>query len=140
MPKAGSFTTQALIGGEVVPALDGKTTESVNPATGRHLADIADCGTADIDKAVKSARISFESGSWSRRSPAERKGVLLEFADLIEKNTTELAMLDTLDAGKPITDTTDIDIPETARIIRWYAELADKVFGKISQLGLRISG
>jgi gamma-glutamyl-gamma-aminobutyraldehyde dehydrogenase len=106
------FRTKAFIDGKFVNASSGKTYVSVNPATGQPLAKIASCDDADVDLAVKAARRSFEQGVWSKRSPAERKHVLLHFADLLEKNLAELALLDCLDAGKPITDCMTIDVPD----------------------------
>lgn len=129
------FRTKAFIDGKYVNAASGKTYVSVNPATGKPLADIASCGPADLDKAVKAARRTFEAGVWSRRSPAERKHVLLRFADLIEKNLPELALLDCLDAGKPITDCMTMDLPDSVECFRWHAESIDKEFERVSPTG-----
>ena len=85
------FRTQAFIDGKFVNAGSGQTYVSVNPATGKPLAKIASCDSADVDRAVKAARRSFEKGVWSKRSPAERKHVLLHFADLLEQSLGELA-------------------------------------------------
>lgn len=89
----------------------------------------------DVDKAVRAARASFESGEWSGLSPAQRKAVLLRWADLLEAHTEELAALDCIDAGKPITECLNTDMPATIDTFRWYAEAIDKVFGKISPTG-----
>src|SRR5512137_1046519 len=83
------FRTQAFIDGRYVDAASGKTYVSVNPATGKPLASIAACEAADVNAAVKAARRSFDQGVWARRSPAERKHVLLRFAELVEKNLGE---------------------------------------------------
>ena len=107
------FRTKAFIDGKFVNAVSGQTFASINPATGKPLAQIASCDTADVDRAVKAARRSFEQGVWAKRSPAERKQLLLHFADLLEKNLSELALLDCLDAGKPITDCLTMDVPDT---------------------------
>ena len=125
-------STQAFIGGNHVAAASGKTFSSVNPATGRELAQIADCGEADVDLAVAAARSAFDAGPWSTMAPAERKRLMLRFAALIEQNATELATLETLESGKPIADTAEIDLPDTVTTIRWHAELADKVFDQVS--------
>src|SRR4051812_7390862 len=95
------FETRAFIDGKFVDAQSGKTFETINPATGQVLARVAEGDAADIDRAVTAARAAFEKGSWSKMAPRERKKVLLKFADLIEKNLTELAVMETLDCGKP---------------------------------------
>src|SRR3546814_14068752 len=77
----------------------------------------------DVDRAVKAARAAFEDGRWSRLAPAGRKKVMLRWAELIEQHTTELALLETLDMGKPIGDSSRIDIPAVANCSRWYAEI-----------------
>jgi gamma-glutamyl-gamma-aminobutyraldehyde dehydrogenase len=127
-----TIRTQAFIDGKFVDALDGATFESLAPATGQVIAKVAACGDADVDRAVAAARAAFEGGSWSRLSPTERKAVLLKFADLIEANSAELATTEAIDGGKPITDCRDFDLPDVLKTIRWYAEAADKVFGKTS--------
>lgn len=126
---------QAYIDGQFTDASDAATFETLNPATGKAIANIAACGPADVDRAVVSARTAFESGAWSKADPNVRKNTLLRFADLIEKNVAELAELETLDAGKPITDCRDFDLPDVINTLRWYAEAIDKVFGKTSPTG-----
>ena len=123
-----SFNTQAIIGGKAVSALSEKTFSTENPATGKPLADITACQSEDVDRAVRAARQVFEKGDWSRRAPAERRRVLHRFADLIEKNTLELALLEALEAGKPISECVNTDIHETAECIRWHAEATDKLY------------
>ncbi len=130
-----SFQTKAFIGGRTLSALSGKTFSTENPATGQPLADIAECDEKDVAIAVQCARKAFEDGSWSRMSPADRKRILFKFADLIEKHEAELAVTESLEAGKPITDCVTIDIPETVGCIRWHAEAADKIYDQISQTG-----
>ena len=127
--------TQAFIGGRYVDSLSGLTFPRVNPATGQPLADVAAGDTRDIDAAVASARAAFEAGSWSKQSPAARKKVLLKFADLILANLEELALLETLDTGKPIRDSLSVDIPAAARCIQWYAEAIDKIYGEVAPTG-----
>jgi len=127
--------TRAYIDGAFVDAANGETFDNLNPATGQVLNKVAACSAEDIDKAVAAARRSFESGSWSRLAPAERKAILLRFADLIEKHTDELALIDSIDAGKIITDGREADLPDVVLTIRWYAEAIDKVFGKVSPTG-----
>lgn len=125
-------TTDAVIGGALVPALSGERRDSIDPATGRVLAQVAECDAEDVDAAVGAARTAFESGAWSHAAPAHRKQVLLRLAQLITTHADELALLDSLDAGKLITDTTQFDIPGSAAILQWYAEAIDKLYGEIA--------
>ena len=83
-----TLRTQAYIGGAFVDAADGATFDSVAPGTGQVIAKIAACGDADVDRAVAAARTAFDAGAWSRIDPADRKSVLLAFADLIEAKPT----------------------------------------------------
>ena len=124
--------TQAFIDGEFTDALDHATFDSLAPATGAVIAQVAAGGEADVDRAVRAARAAFTRGDWSRMAPADRKSVLLRFADLIEAHGEELALVEAIDAGKPITDCRGLDLPDVLGTIRWYAETADKVFGKTS--------
>jgi len=130
-----TFRTQAFIDGAFRDAASGKTFATENPATGQAIADVAAGDAADIDAAVKASRLAFEDGRWSRRAPADRKQVLLRFADAIETNLEELATLDALEAGKPITDCRDVDLPDAVRTFRWYAEAIDKVFDAVAPTG-----
>jgi gamma-glutamyl-gamma-aminobutyraldehyde dehydrogenase len=130
-----TFRTDAFIDGTFRPAASGARFATENPATGRQLAEVAAGDIEDIDIAVRAARRAFDAGVWSKRSPTERKQVLLRFADLLEANLQELAQLEALDAGKPITDCRDVDIPETVRTFRWYAEALDKVFDAVAPTG-----
>jgi gamma-glutamyl-gamma-aminobutyraldehyde dehydrogenase len=130
-----TFRTDAFIDGTFRPAQSGARFVTTNPATGRPLAEIAAGDAADIDVAVKAARRAFDDGRWSRRSPADRKAVLLRFADLLEANREELAMLDSLEAGKPITDCREVDVPDAIRTFRWFAEAIDKVFDAVAPTG-----
>lgn len=127
--------TQAFIDGEFVDAVSGETFESFAPGTGEVLTTIAAGDTADIDRAVASSREAFNSGSWSQLPPADRKAVLLKFADLIEANADELATIEALDGGKPISETREFDLPDVLNSFRWYAEAIDKVYGKVSPTG-----
>ncbi len=124
--------TQAFVNGRFVDAVDGSTFDTLAPGNGQRLASIASCSQPDIDAAVVAARTAFEAGSWSQSSPAHRKGVLFALADLIESHTDELATLESVDAGKPITECREGDLPDVVSTMRWYAEAIDKVFGKVS--------
>ena len=129
------YRTQAFIDGAFVDAASGETFVTENPATGNAITSVAAGGAEDIDRAVAAARRSFEDGRWSRMAPADRKTVLLRFAGLIEANADELATLDSLEAGKPITDTREVDLPETVKTFRWYAEAIDKIFDAVAPTG-----
>lgn len=126
------LTTQAFIDGEFVNSFDGSTLKAYNPATGQMIANVTACSGVDIDRTVLAARRVFESGDWSRCPPLERKRVLLRFASLIETHAEELALLQTLEMGKPIADSLAFDLPETARCVAWYAEAIDKQYGEIA--------
>jgi gamma-glutamyl-gamma-aminobutyraldehyde dehydrogenase len=130
-----TFRTDAFIDGAFHPAQSGARFTTENPATGQPLAEVAAGDAADVDLAVRAARRAFDDGRWSRRPPAERKGVLLQFADLLEANLQELAMLDSLEAGKPITDCRDVDVPDAIKTYRWFAEAIDKVFDAVAPTG-----
>ncbi|WP_018600012.1 aldehyde dehydrogenase [Mycobacterium sp. 155] len=127
--------TRAYIDGRFVDASDDATFDNLSPATNGLLNKVAACSAEDVDTAVSAARRAFDAGTWSRIAPAERKAVLLRFADLIEAHAAELAQIDSIDAGKPISDCNDLDIPDVVLTIRWYAEAIDKVFGKVSPTG-----
>jgi len=127
--------TQAFINGEFVDAISGKTFTTLNPATGQPLAEIASCDAGDIDRAVAAARSAFESGVWSKMAPADRKNVLCRWADLIEDNLMELAVLEALESGKPVGECYAVDLPETVNAIRFHAEAADKLFDQVSPTG-----
>jgi len=126
------FRTAAFIDGKYRPAVSGETFDCINPATGKVIAQVASCGKRDVEAAVASARRAFEDGHWSRMAPASRKKVLLRFSELIRKHREELALTETLDMGKPISDSLKIDIPAAARCIAWYAEAIDKVYDEIA--------
>jgi 4-(gamma-glutamylamino)butanal dehydrogenase len=126
---------QAFVDGAFVDAASGETFDTLYPGDGRPVATVAACGPQDVDRAVAAARKAFDAGHWRRMAPAERKRILLGFADLIETHATEIARLDAIDAGKPITDCEDIDLPDVVATVRWYAEAIDKQFGKISPTG-----
>ena len=109
--------TQAFIDGEYVDAADGATFDCISPIDGRVLGKVAAGGQADIDRAVRAARRSFEAGGWSRARPVKRKKILQKLVALIEKHADELALLETLDMGKPIDDARNVDIAATIRCL-----------------------
>ena len=126
------FEGRAYINGRFVDALSGQTRTTNNPANGKYLADVANCGPEDADIAVKGARAAFESGVWSKMAPMDRKMVLVRWAELIKDHKDELALIECLDVGKPISDTLNVDVPATVRTIRWSGEAIDKVYDEIS--------
>jgi acyl-CoA reductase-like NAD-dependent aldehyde dehydrogenase len=127
--------TQFFIDGKFAPAASGATFDNLNPATGKSLGPVASGEQADIDRAVASARAAFRKGVWVDQPPKARKKVLLAFADLLLANRDELALLETLDTGKPIGDSLAVDIPAAANCIRWYAEAVDKVYDEVAPTG-----
>lgn len=127
--------SQAYINGALVDACSGKTFESINPATGSVIARVASCNERDVDIAVSSARDAYNRGEWSRMAPADRRIVLCRLADLVMEHGEELALLDTLDMGKPISDAYNLDVPGSAAVIRWFGEAIDKVYGEVAPTG-----
>lgn len=127
-----NFEGRAFINGRYTDALSGQTRATFNPANGKALVDVALCGPEDADLAVKGARAAFESGAWSEMAPADRKMVMVRWAELIEKHSDELALLECLDVGKPISDTKNVDVASAVRTIRWSGEAIDKVYDQIS--------
>ena len=124
--------TGAFIDGGFRAAVSGKTFESVNPATGSALAQIAACGPDDVDLAVAKAREAFDDGRWSRLHPAERKDVLIRLCKLMTRNARELAVLESIDSGKTIFDCETVDVPEAINCIKWHAEAIDKIYDTVS--------
>jgi 4-(gamma-glutamylamino)butanal dehydrogenase len=126
---------RAFIDGAYVAAADGATFAKISPIDGKVFAQVADCGPADIDRAVASARRAFDSGVWRDADPVKKKKVLLRFADLIREHGEELALLETLDVGKPIANALAVDVPFCANCIQYYAEFADKLADEIAPTG-----
>jgi acyl-CoA reductase-like NAD-dependent aldehyde dehydrogenase len=123
---------RAFVNGQYRNALSGETRATMSPGDGRKLADVANCGIEDADQAVVVARETFNSGVWSSMAPADRRMVLVRWAELIEAHADEIALLECLDVGKPIADTTAVDVPAAVRTIRWSGEAIDKVYDQIS--------
>lgn len=127
-----SLPVGAFIDGQCVEAEDGKTLTVSNPATGDVLTEVAACEPGDVDRAVAAARRSFEAGDWSRAAPASRKAALQRLSALMMEHREELALLETLDTGKPIRDSFEFDIPGAAACFGWYAEAIDKLYGEVA--------
>ncbi|CAM6470415.1 aldehyde dehydrogenase PuuC [Klebsiella michiganensis] len=130
-----AIETQLFINGEYSAAADNSVFATVDPTAQQTLAEVARGKKADVDRAVQAARSVFDRGDWSQASPAQRKAVLHKFADLMEAHREELALLETLDTGKPIRHSLRDDVPGAARAIRWYAEAIDKVYGEVAPTG-----
>ena len=127
--------TRALIGGRSVEAASGRTFTSLTPATGPPFAAVAECDAEAVDRAVAAARTAFEDGPWGRLAPAARKLLLLRFASLVEAHTDELAVMESLEAGKPISDCAGVDLPDLVMTMRWHAEACDKIYDQLSPSG-----
>ncbi len=123
--KALKIEGRALIHGEHCNAVSGETFDCISPVDGRFLTKVASCDAADAELAVRDARATFESGVWSRMTPVERKKIMIRFADLMDAHAEELALLETLDMGKPISDALGVDVPGASRAIRWSGEAID---------------
>ncbi len=129
-----NFPRTAFIDGKY-RAGSGKTFATTNPATGEELTTISGCNSEDVDFAVQKARKAFEHGDWSRLHPSERKDVLIRLCKLITRNRRELAVMESLDSGKPILDCETIDVPETIHCIKWHAEAIDKIYDQTGPTG-----
>jgi len=124
-----------VIDGQRRHAASGETFSSISPINGRVLGAVARGAQADVDAAVASARAAFEDGRWAGKPPAVRKRLLMRFADKILAAKDELALLETLDMGKPIQYSLSVDVPSAARCIAWYAEAVDKIYDEIAPTG-----
>lgn len=126
---------KAFINGGFVPARLGKTLATRNPATGEVIGNIAACDATDVNAAVSAARAAFEAGSWSKRSPGGRKAVLLKLAALMEQELEPLAVLESFDSGKPVSECLAVDVPETIHVLKWHAEAIDKLYDHTAPTG-----
>ncbi|MCA1856786.1 aldehyde dehydrogenase [Massilia oculi] len=126
---------RAFIDGCRVDARSGARFDCLSPIDGRRLAEVARCDGQDADAAVASARRAFEDGRWSGMAPAARKRVLIRFADLMLAHRDELALLETLDMGKPIRYSLSVDVQLAQNCIRWYGEAIDKIYDQVAPTG-----
>jgi gamma-glutamyl-gamma-aminobutyraldehyde dehydrogenase len=131
---AGSLTieTGLFIDGQFVAAKAGESFDCISPSTGEVIAVMAKGGSADIDAAVASCMTAWQDGRWHKQAPRARLGVMLKWADLVEAHSHELAALESMDMGKPISDMFNIDLPEVLKTIRYFAECIDKVEGAVT--------
>jgi gamma-glutamyl-gamma-aminobutyraldehyde dehydrogenase len=127
---------------QLIPGFQGNDDGLVNrtPIDNSVIGTLGAGGKAESDAAVKVARACFDAGTWRDKSPAERKTVMLKWCDLLQEHAGELAALDCIDAGKPIDECENTDIPATIDTLRWYAEAADKVYGRIAPTGPNATG
>ena len=132
--------TRAFVAGRYCHAGDGRTFDCLSPVDGRQLGKVAWCGAADVDAAVQAARQAFEREDWAGLPPRERKARLLRLAGLIEQHAEELALLETLDMGKPVSDALAVDMAGSAYTFAWYAEAVDKWSGEVAPLDPALLG
>jgi len=125
-----SFQTKLLIDGQFRDSGSGKTFATINPATEDVITEVAEGEAADIDLAVKAARKAFDSGPWRKMDARDRGRLMNKLADLIEEHVDELAELETLDNGKPISESRNGDLPLVIDCLRYYAGWADKIHGQ----------
>ena len=130
-----TLPANAFIDGAFRPANSGKTFKTTNPATGAFLAEIAACDASDVDFAVAKARQAFDDGRWRLKTPGERKEILLRLARLLENNRHELAVMESVDSGKPVRECQTVDVPDTIHTLRWHAELIDKLYDNTNNVG-----
>ena len=135
MADALHLRTQAFIDGRYVDAASGKTFDCISPIDGRVLGQVAEGGAEDIERAVAAARRSFDAGRWSQAKPSQRKKTLLKLAQLVEQHADELALLESLDMGKPLRDARSVDVAATVRCLAWTGEALDKVYGEVAPTG-----
>jgi gamma-glutamyl-gamma-aminobutyraldehyde dehydrogenase len=126
---------QAFIDGRYVDAASGKTFDCISPIDGRVLCQVSECAVEDVNRAVDVARNAFDKGSWSESAPTHRKKTLIKFAQLIESHREELALLESLDMGKPIGDALAVDVAATVRCMNWTGEAIDKVYDEVAPTG-----
>src|SRR5207302_2013272 len=113
------------IGGRMVEAHSKKRFPTINPATEKKLAEVVDADEVDVDRAVKAAGKAFDS--WARLTPARRARYLFRISRLLQERSRELAVVETMDGGKPIKESRDVDIPLSAAHFFYYAGWADKL-------------
>ena len=130
--QALKMPTEIVIDGKRSAAQSGKTYEVVNPGTGRVVATLPDCGPADVDRAVAAARKSFEAGVWANLAPRDRKKCLKKLADLIDAHRDELALMDSVTMGMPISIASGYCVQWAINCFEWYGEAIDKLYGEVA--------
>jgi acyl-CoA reductase-like NAD-dependent aldehyde dehydrogenase len=119
-----------IVGGERLEAADGRTFETLDPATGRPIAEVPHAGAEDVDRAVRAAREAFEDGRWSGIAAAKRTRAMLALADALEEHADELAELESLDNGKPVKLARRVDVPLAVEHLRYFAGWPTKIVGE----------
>jgi len=130
--ELNSAETRLFVNGEYTDAIDGGRFDTINPANRETIATMSAANQKDVDLAVAAARKAFRSGCWSRMAPRDRMDVLYRYTELIAENAEQLAVLDTLDMGKPISDMLEVDIPAVIETIQFMAEYIDKIEGSVT--------
>ncbi|MDO8450589.1 MAG: aldehyde dehydrogenase [Rhodoferax sp.] len=131
-PQKLQFDGRSLINGKRVHAVSGEAFDCISPVDGRLLTTVARCGEADVNAAVAAARDAFEDRRWCGLAPAQRKRIMIRFADLLLAHGDELALTETLDMGKPVKYARAVDVNSAANCIRWYGEAVDKIYDEIA--------
>jgi len=124
-----ALKTELFIGGDFSPSASGKRFPTVNPATGEVIAEVAEAGSEDLDRAVAAARQAFETGPWASMKPRQRGKILLRAAERLQSRAEEFGRIETLDNGKPIFEASKIDMPAAAECLAYFGEYADKLYG-----------
>ena len=122
---------QLLIGGERQPAADGRTFDTLDPATGQAITSVAQAGAEDVDRAVSAARVALEEGDWARMAAARRARLISRLADLVEEHGDELAELEALDNGKPLKLAKVVDVAQTLAHFRHFAGWPESIVGDV---------
>ena len=130
-----SLPQNAYVNGKFSRPRSGKTMDTVNPATGESLGKMAACDSSDVDYTVTKAREAFDRGDWSRMHPSDRKRVMIQLSKLILRHRHELAVMESLESGKPIHECQLTDVPETVHCLQWHAEATDKLYDQVSPSG-----
>jgi acyl-CoA reductase-like NAD-dependent aldehyde dehydrogenase len=124
--------SQLFIDGHYVDAASGKTFENFSPSDGHLICNVASGDIEDINRAVASAKKAYDSGIWRDMNPRDKKSIMLRWAQLLGEHREELALLEAIDTGRPISDALSVDAPNSTRVIQWYAETIDKTYDEIA--------
>ena len=124
--------SQLFIDGDYVDAASGKTFENFSPSDGHLICNVASGDSEDINRAVASAKKSYDSGIWRDMNPRDKKAIMLRWATLLGEHREELALLEAIDTGRPIGDALSVDAPNSTRVIQWYAETIDKTYDEVA--------
>lgn len=127
--KYSRFANKLLIDGKFVNSASGETFQSINPFSEKSITEVQRAGPQDVNKAVASSRKAFDEGPWPRMDAVERSKIMFKLVDLMEKHREELAVLESLDNGKPFNDAYNIDVPMAIAVIRYYAGWCEKIHG-----------